>query len=179
MELRVWSAAGIHPDRTDPETADLHRHVVVIGDAIRWVLADDNGPAFITMLTRVARRGADVGVTVLLGVASPYLPYLPAELAPAFRYRLATRLRNPDHGDQVLGALARQSGIDPGPVRRGHPGQGWLAHLAPNQQPTYQAVQVYDANPHAFRADCIRLTRTRARSGWLTGDAADKRGGRR
>jgi hypothetical protein len=178
VELRVWSAAGIHPDRTDPETADLHRHVVVIGDAIRWVLADDNGPAFTTMLTRVARRGADVGVTVLLGTASPYLPYLPAELIPAFRYRLATRLTNPDHADQVLGALARQSGIDSGPVRRGHPGQGWLAHLAPNQEPTYRAVQVYDANPHAFRADCLRLTRTRARAGWLTGDAAEH-GGRR
>jgi hypothetical protein len=179
IDARVWAVAGIHPDRTDPETADLHPHVVVIGDAIRWVLSEDDGSAFTMMLTRVARRGADVGVTVLLGAASPYLPYLHAVLIAAFRYRLATRLRNPDHADQVLGALARQSGIDPASARAGAPGQVWLAHLAPNQEPTYRQVQVYDANPHAFRADCIRLTRTRARSGWLTGDAANSSGVRR
>ncbi|TCN39831.1 hypothetical protein EV644_10383 [Kribbella orskensis] len=176
---RVWAAAGIHSDRVDSDTADLHPHVVVIGHAIRWALSEDDGTAFTTMLTRVARRGHGLGVTVLLGADSAYLPYLPADLLPAFRHRVALGLDNPDHADQVLGALARQSGVDPHPDRRHRPGQGWLAELGADTEPRYLRIQVYDANPHAFRADCIRLTRTRARNGWLTGDAANTRGGRR
>ncbi|QNE21928.1 hypothetical protein F1D05_33455 [Kribbella qitaiheensis] len=174
VEERVWAATGIHPDRIDPETADLHPHVVVIGHAIRWALSDRDAEAFTTALTRVTDQGAGLGVTVLLGTDSSYLSYFPADLAPAFRYRISTGLTKPVHADQVLGALARQSGIDTTPDRLRRPGQGWIADLT--SEPVYQPFQVYDANPHAFRADCLRLTRSRARSGWLTGDAATRSG---
>ncbi|MGY4768951.1 hypothetical protein ACXC9Q_18725 [Kribbella sp. CWNU-51] len=175
---RKLLAAGIDVDLTG-----LARHVVVIGDAIRWVHSDDDGQAFTDALVRVAIRGRAAGVSLVLGVRSPYLGYLPIDLIDAMETRVALRLRDPEHADRVLGPTARDTGADATDLGDSARGVCWIAdNPAGAAEPTaYRQAQIYATDPYLFKADCQRLARTRRRENRLTGDAlaANSRGGRR
>ncbi|WP_350279310.1 hypothetical protein [Kribbella sp. HUAS MG21] len=169
------AAAGIAAD-----LSGMARHVAVIGDAIRWCTSEDDARAFTDALTRVAIRGQAAGVSLVLGVKSPYLPYLPTDLIDAIPARIALRLREPHHADKVLGQAARAAGVDAAdtPDEHGHRiggfGMCWVVG-AVNRSP-YERAQVYATDPQTFAYEAIRLARARCRDHRLTGDAATRNG---
>ncbi|MET9313081.1 hypothetical protein ABZX12_14755 [Kribbella sp. NPDC003505] len=162
----------------DADLGGLARHVVVIGDAIRWVLSEDNGQAFTDALTRVAIRGEAVGVSLVLGIKSPYLPCLPTDLIDAMPTRIALRLRNQDHADRVLGPDARAAGVDADDPVTGHSvgggafGMCWVAGAV--NRARFQRAQIYATDPRRFAYAAVRLASARRREQRLTGDAATR-----
>lgn len=177
----AWTSTLLKAD-IDIELTGLARHVVVIGDAMRgrWVLSDDEGQAFTAALTRVAIRGADVGVSLVIGVKSPYLSYLPPALIKAIGTRIALRLRDPQHTDTVLGLAARRMGVDTSETLPGQPGRMhgygmcWVSGAV--HRGVYEQAQLYATSPDRFKVEAIRQARVRRRDNRLTGDAADRYG---
>jgi len=169
-----WTSQLVNAD-IDADLTGLARHVVVIGDEIRFVLSEDNGQAFADALTRVAIRGRAAGVSLVLGVRSPYLPYLPVDLIDAIPTRIAMRLREPHHADQVLGEEARATDVDAAetPDQQGTRlhgfGMCWVAGAV--NRGRYQRAQIDATDPQLFNAEAMRLARARRRDHRLTGDA--------
>ncbi|WP_327639560.1 hypothetical protein OHB24_14690 [Kribbella sp. NBC_00482] len=175
----AWTSQLVKAD-LDVDLTGLARHVVVIGDAIRWVLSEDAGQAFADILTRVATRGQAAGVSLVLGVKSPYLPYLPIDLTDAIATRIALRMHEPHHADRVLGHDARADGVDAANPLDGHGhhnhayGMCWVTGAINRSR--YQRAQIYATSPQTFGYDAVRLARARRRDHRLTGDAATRAG---